>query len=219
LLPAGRYALFWMLSRSPAYPTGFIEPRLPTPSRVVPDGSRWAFELKHDGYRFITRREGDHVRVFSRNARDWTDRVPLIVEAIRALPVNSATLDGEGVICDDRGVTDFERLRTALAARGGSRSVFLFGFDLLELHGEDLHRHPWEIRRATLTRLLRKAGPGIRLSEHLDGDGEAIFRHACALGAEGIVAKRRDRPYRSGRSPDWVKVKNLDAPAAKCIME
>jgi ATP-dependent DNA ligase len=70
-----------------------------------------------------------------------------------------------------------------------------------------------------LTRLLRKASRGIRLSEHLDGDGETIFRHACELGAEGVVAKRRDRPYRSGRSPDWVKVKNPEAPAATRIIE
>jgi bifunctional non-homologous end joining protein LigD len=198
---------------SPSLPTGFIEPCLPTPSRTVPDGSRWAFEVKYDGFRFIARRDGDRVRVFSRNAKDWTDKVPLIIEAMLALPGNSVTLDGEGVICDDRGVTDFERLRTALASRDGSRSVFLFAFDLLALDGEDLRRHPWEIRRATLTGLLRKARPGIRLSEHLDGDGETIFRHACALGAEGIVAKRRDQPYRSGRCADWVKVKNPDAPA------
>ena len=131
--------------------------------------------------------------------------MPLIVEAMRALPVTSATIDGEGVVVDDHGVTDFEHLRTALAERGGSRSAFLFTFDLLELGGEDLRAHPWEIRRATLTGLLRKAAPGIRLSEHLDGDGEIIFRHACALGAEGIVAKRRDRPYRSGQCADWVK--------------
>jgi bifunctional non-homologous end joining protein LigD len=136
-----------------------------------------------------------------------------------ALPVSSVTLDGEGVVCDDRGITDFERLRSALAGRSGSRAAFLFAFDLLALDGEDLRRHPWEIRRAALTRLLRKARPGIRLSEHLNGDGETIFRHACALGAEGIVAKRRDRPYRSGRSPDWIKVKNPDAPAATRIME
>jgi bifunctional non-homologous end joining protein LigD len=207
-----------MLSRSPS-PAGFIEPCLPTPSRTVPDGPRWAFEVKHDGFRFIARRDGDRVRVFSRHGKDWADRVPLIVEAMRALPVTSATIDGEGVVCDDRGVTDFERLRAALAERGGSRTAFLFGFDLLEFGGEDLRRHPWEIRRATLTRLLRKAPPGVRLSEHLDGDGETIFRHACALGAEGIVAKRRDRPYRSGRSPDWVKVRNPDAPAATRIME
>jgi bifunctional non-homologous end joining protein LigD len=162
-------------------------------------------------FRFIARRDGERVRVFSRNAKDWTDKVPLIVEAMRALPVKSATLDGEGVVVDERGVTDFERLRSALA-RGGSRAIFLYGFDLLELDGEDLRRHPWEIRRATLTGLLRKAGPGIRLSEHLDGDGETIFRRACALGAEGVVAKRRDRPYRSGRCADWVKIKNPEAP-------
>jgi bifunctional non-homologous end joining protein LigD len=124
-----------------------------------------------------------------------------------------------GRVVDDRGVTDFERLRSALAGRGGSRSVFLFAFDLLELDGENMRREPWEVRRATLARLLRKAGPGIRLSEHLNGDGETIFRHACALGAEGIIAKRRDRPYRSGRCADWIKVKNPRAPAATRIME
>jgi bifunctional non-homologous end joining protein LigD len=75
------------------------------------------------------------------------------------------------------------------------------------------------LRGSTLTGLLRKTSPGIRLSEHLDGDGETIFRHVCALGAEGIVAKRRDRPYRSGRCADWVKVKNPDAPAAMRVME
>ena len=81
-------------------------------------------------------------------------------------------------------VTDFERLRAALAERGGSRAAFLFAFDLLALEGEDFRREPWEVRRATLTRLLRKARAGVRLSEHLDGDGETIFRHACAFGAE-----------------------------------
>jgi bifunctional non-homologous end joining protein LigD len=158
------------------------------------------------------------VRVFSRHGKDWSDKVPAIVEAMLALPA-PATLDGEGVVVDDRGVTDFEQLRSALAGRGGSRAVFLYGFDLLELDGENMRREPWEIRRATLVRLLRKAGPGIRLSEHLHGDGETIFRHACALCAEGIVAKRRDRPYRSGRCADWVKVKNPDAPAATRLIE
>jgi bifunctional non-homologous end joining protein LigD len=79
--------------------------------------------------------------------------------------------------------------------------------------------NPCEIRRATLTGLLRKARPGIRLSEHLDGDGETIFRHACALGAEGIVAKRRDRPYRSGRCADWIKIEDPAAPAATRVSE
>jgi len=78
---------------------------------------------------------------------------------------------------------------------------------------------PWATRRAALERVLRNAGEGIRLSEHLDGDGPAMFHHACAMGLEGIVSKRRDRPYRSGRSPDWIKVKNPNAPAATRIID
>ena len=146
--------------------------------------------------------------------------MPPIVEAMHALPVKSVTLDGEGVVVEPRGVTDFNRLRTALAGRDGARAVFLYGFDLLELDGHDLRREPWEIRRATLTGLLCKAGEGLRPSEHLGGTaGATIFRHACALGLEGIIAKRRDRPYQSGRCSDWVKVKNPDAPAATRVIE
>jgi ATP dependent DNA ligase domain len=84
------------------------------------------FEVKHDGFRFIARRGGDRVRVFSRNARDWTDRVPLIVEAMLALPVTSATIDGEGVVVDERRVTDFERLRTARTWRLAGRVLVRF---------------------------------------------------------------------------------------------
>jgi bifunctional non-homologous end joining protein LigD len=203
-----------MLSRPPL-PAGFIEPCLPTLARIVPDGPRWAYEIKHDGFRFICRRDGDRVRVYSRWGKDWSDKVPAIVDALTALPVKSATLDGEGVVIDQFGLTDFEQLRSALAGRDGSRAVFLYAFDLLALDGEDMRPHPWQTRRATLAGLLRKAGRGIRLSEHLEAtDGETVFQHACRMGLEGIVAKRVDQPYRSGRSPDWVKVKNPDAPAA-----
>jgi len=95
-----------MLSRSPL-PSGFVEPCLQVLSRTVPDGPRWVFEIKHDGFRFICRRDGDRVRVFSRNPKDWTDRVPLIVEAMLALPVSSATIDGEGVVVvDERSSRD-----------------------------------------------------------------------------------------------------------------
>jgi bifunctional non-homologous end joining protein LigD len=209
-----------MLSRSPAYPTGFIEPCLPTLSRTVPDGGRWAFELKHDGFRFIARRDGDRVRVFSRNARDWTDRVPLIVEAMRALPVQSATLDGEGVVVDERGVTDFERLRSALARRGGPRAAFLYGFDFLDLDGEDLRRHPWEIRRATLTGLLRKAGPGVRLSEHLDGDGavtpaRSAPRASSRRGATGLIG--RGGPPTGSRSRIRTRLPRRASWNGKCV--
>jgi bifunctional non-homologous end joining protein LigD len=207
-------------SRSPSlHPPGFIEPCLPTLADAVPDGVQWAYEIKHDGYRFVCRREGDRVRVFSRNGRDWTDRVPLIAEALAALRVKSVTIDGEGVVCGEGGVSDFDRLRAAVS-RMGSRDAFLYAFDLLEIDGTDLRRDAWHVRRATLRSLLKRAAPGIRLSEHLDGtDGATVFAHACGLGLEGIVAKRRDRPYRSGRSPDWIKVKNPNAPAATRVIE
>jgi bifunctional non-homologous end joining protein LigD len=95
-------------------PTGFVPPCLPTFARMPPEGAQWAYEIKHDGFRFVCRRDGDRVRVFSRHGKDGSDKVPAIVEAMLALPA-SATLDGEGVVVDDRGVTDFERLRSAIA--------------------------------------------------------------------------------------------------------
>ena len=110
------------------------------------------------------------------------------------------------------GVTDFDLLRAALG-RPRPREVFLYAFDLLELDGRDMRREPWSDRRWKLARLLRGAGHGVQLSDHMDStDGDMLFRHASAMGLEGIVAKRRDKPYRSGRSPDWIKVKNPNAP-------
>jgi bifunctional non-homologous end joining protein LigD len=200
-------------------PPGFIEPCLPTIGYIAPVGPQWIYEIKHDGYRFICRRDGDCVRVFSRRGNDYTDRVPLIVSALKTLRVKSITLDGEGVVCRTDGVSDFDRLRAAVGRKGSGRA-FLYAFDVLELDGVDLSRELWFERRKVLARLQRQFGDGIRLSQHLDGaDGSVVFKHACALGLEGIVAKRRDRPYRSGRCADWVKVKNPEAPAAMRILE
>jgi bifunctional non-homologous end joining protein LigD len=177
------------------------------------DRAAVVYEIKHDGFRFICWRAGDGVRVFSRRGVDHSDRAPAIAEALQALPVRSITLDGEGVVCGPDGTTDFNRLRAAMG-RKGSRQAFLYVFDLLELDGQDLRREPWEMRRAILITLLHKCGDGIRLSEHIEAtDGTTIFGHACAMGLEGIVAKRRDRHYKSGRSPDWIKIKNPEHPA------
>jgi bifunctional non-homologous end joining protein LigD len=115
------------------------------------------------------------------------------------------------VVCREDGVSDFDKPRAALG-RLGSRDAFLYAFDLLEIDGEDLRPYEWHVRRATLRSLLKKSKPGMQLSEHLEGaDGDAVFHHACAMGLEGIVSKRRDKPYRSGRSPDWIKVKQPSA--------
>ncbi len=164
------------------------------------------------------------MRVFSRRGNDRTDRVPRIVDAVLALSVTTITVDGEGVVCRSNGVSDFNLLRAAVG-RNGSRKAFLYAFDL-DIDGQDLSREPWEARRDALASLLQNAKPdaklngGIQLSEHFDGiDGYIVFQHACKLGLEGIVAKRRDKPYRSGRTAEWVKIKNPNAPAATRIME
>jgi len=99
--------------------------------------------------------------------------------------------------------------------RRHDESIFLYAFDLIELNGDDLRSDSLEGRKATLEMILAKAGVGIRFNEHMVGDGEVVFRHACKLGLEGIVSKRKNSAYRSGRSPDWLKMKNADAPAVK----
>src|SRR6516164_7815871 len=176
---------------------GFIEPCLPTVSRTVPTGAGWAYEIKHDGFRFICQRDGERVRLFSRGGHDWSAQLPAIVEAMRELPVTSVTLDGEGVICRPDGKSDFDRMRAVFSRRGTS-DAFLYAFDVLELDGRDLRAQRWDARRALLNELLDRCQDGIRLSEHIaDTGGAVVFGQACAMGLEGIVAKRRDSRYRS----------------------
>jgi bifunctional non-homologous end joining protein LigD len=114
--------------------------------------------------------------------------------------------------CTRSSTTDFGSSPARTAHRCGS-IVDLYAFDLIELNGDDLRRDPLEVRKATLASTLAKAGPGIRFNEHIEGDGPTVFAHACKMGLEGIVSKRKGSAYRSGRSPDWLKMKNPDAPA------
>ena len=191
---------------------GFIPPCLPTKAQQPPAGEAWLHEIKHDGFRVIARKDGPRVRLYSRPGNDLTQRFPLIVEALARLRSLSCTIDGEAVACGDDGVSSFDHIRY----RKNDESVFLYAFDLIELNGDDLRRDPLEVRKATLASILKKAAPGLRFNEHIEhDDGEAVFRHACKMGLEGIVSKRKDLPYRSGRSPDWLKTKNPAAPAVQ----
>jgi bifunctional non-homologous end joining protein LigD len=198
-----------MLQRT--LPAGFIAPCLPTKTDKLPSGSQWLHEIKHDGFRVIARKKGAQVRLYSRPGNDPTYRFPLIVETLKRLRSRSCIIDGEAVACDENGVTSFNRVRY----RRHDESIFLYAFDLIELNGNDLRRDPLEGRKETLAMILAKAGSGVRFNEHMEGDGETVFRHACKLGLEGIVSKRLGSPYISGRSPDWLKMKNADAPAVK----
>jgi bifunctional non-homologous end joining protein LigD len=195
-----------MLSRSP-----FIEPCLPSPAERPPSGPDWIHEIKHDGYRLMARRDRAGIRLLTRNGHNWAPRYPLIIEAVNELKVPSCLIDGEAVVCDDKGLAVFEWLRR----KRRRQHVFLYAFDLLELDGQDLRREPLETRKATLVSLLRSCPPGLPLNEHLTQPGDVVFRHACRLGIEGIVSKRLGSIYRSGRSRDWLKFKNPDAPAVR----
>jgi ATP-dependent DNA ligase len=171
----------------------------------------WIHEIKHDGFRMMVRRDAAGVRLLTRNGIDWTTRFPLIAEAATVLRVKCFLIDGEAVCCDGEGMPVFDRLRY----RRDDRHVFLYAFDLLQLDSRDLRRDPIEDRKAELAKLLRRAKPGLQLNEHISEPGDIVFRHACKLGLEGIVSKRLGSPYRSGRSNDWLKSKNPNAPAVK----
>jgi ATP-dependent DNA ligase len=198
--------------RSRTLPAGFIAPCLPTNASQPPSGEEWLHEIKWDGFRVIARKEGKRVRLYSRPGNDLTYRFPLIVEALGSLRLRSCIIDGEAVSCGGDGIASFDRIRY----RRHDADVFMWAFDLIELNGDDLRRDPLAVRKATQERMLARTASGIRFNEHLDEeDGPLVFHHACKLGLEGIVSKRRDSVYSSGRSPHWIKSKNPNAPAVR----
>jgi bifunctional non-homologous end joining protein LigD len=190
---------------------GIIEPCLPSPAKAPPSGPNWIHEIKHDGFRILARRDGAGVRLIARNGNDFTHRFPFIATAVGKLPVRSCLIDGEAVVCDKNGLAVFDLIRR----HGTIASAVHCAFDLLELDGKDLRRQPIEIRKQLLAKLLKGSHLSIVLNEHFEADGASVYRAACQLGCEGIVSKRLGSPYRCGRSANWVKVKNPQAPAIK----
>ncbi|MEA2563463.1 MAG: bifunctional non-ous end joining protein LigD [Acidobacteriota bacterium] len=186
-----------------------VAPQLATLVSDPPQGEEWIHELKFDGYRVLCELKDGKVRIVTRNGKDWTDRFGPIVEVIAALPAKEALLDGEAAVLLPNGTTSFQALQNALG--GGRENLVFFAFDLLHLDGYDLRPLPLLQRKEALTALLAgQPKEGIlRLSDHVQGAGEEFYRHACDYALEGIISKRGDQPYRSGRGKDWVKVKCL----------
>ncbi|HEY6876996.1 MAG TPA: non-homologous end-joining DNA ligase [Polyangiales bacterium] len=185
-----------------------FEVELATLVDAAPMGDAWLHEIKLDGYRLVARveRAGKLVQLFTRGGLDWSERVPTLREALRALPVRDAVLDGELCSLKPDGVSSFQALQNALS-NGRESTLVYFVFDLLWLDGEDLRPLPLLQRKAKLAALLSGHGDHLRYSDHVVGDGPAFFTHACALRLEGIISKRADSAYRAGRSKDWLKVK------------
>jgi len=189
---------------------------LSTKSTSVPAGPDWLHEVKYDGYRLRLERDGDRVRLITRGGYNWTDRYPWIVESALKNRIRQFVIDGEAVVLGVDGIADFN----ALHSRQHDEEVQLYAFDILALDGEDLRSLPLSLRKTNLARLLARRPHGIFVAPFGRGEiGPDLFRAACNMGLEGMVSKRVDRPYRAGRSKDWVKVKNRKHPAMSRVMD
>jgi bifunctional non-homologous end joining protein LigD len=188
-----------------------VEPCLALLKARPPKGDDWVYEIKWDGYRLSVHVEPTRIRILTRGGHDWTDRFPAIKQAALWLPVGTAILDGEAVVLDEQGRSDFGLLQQSLGGRGGKKSssdAIFMAFDLLYFDGHDLRNSELDMRRHLLEDLVPAGEQGdIRLSEEIEADGDQLLASACEHGLEGIIAKRRSAPYRSGRLGDWVKIK------------
>jgi ATP-dependent DNA ligase len=189
---------------------------IPTRGIKVLSDPDWLHEIMYDGYRLRVERDGDRVRLITRGGYDWTKRYPWIVEAARKNRHKQFVLDGEAVILGVDGISDFNALHSGKQ----NDEVQLYAFDILAIEGDDLRSLPLSMRKAHLSRLLARRPDGIFISPFEQGEiGPELFRKACEFGLEGLVSKRRDRPYRGGRSPHWIKVKNREHPAIERVRD
>ncbi|MFL6799996.1 MAG: DNA ligase D [Xanthobacteraceae bacterium] len=185
---------------------GFLKFCDPTLVEHAPSGREWVHEIKTDGYRAQVHVRGDKVVAYSRSGYDWTEQFAPIAAAARRLKVREAILDGEATVLGNTGLPDFQALRRELGNAHSQRLLY-HAFDLLYLDGVDLRSAPLLERKQMLREILTTSRKVLVYVEHLEADGPTVFEHACRMGLEGIVSKRRDSPYRAGRSESWLKLK------------
>jgi bifunctional non-homologous end joining protein LigD len=184
----------------------FREPQKATLVDNVPAGSAWLHEMKYDGYRCLLALGGGKSRIYTRSGLDWTAKFPEIRDAALEIDASSALVDGEIVKLDDKGNTSFSALQQAISE--GGKGLTLFVFDLIELEGEKLADLPTIERKQRLAALIGDGMPPFILyADHVLGKGEQLFDAMCESGQEGIISKRADAPYRSGRTKSWLKIK------------
>ena len=186
----------------------FIAPQPPMLSAERPAGAGWIEEIKHDGFRTLLRIDRGQVQAFTRSGLDWSDKYQRVIEACRKLRCRSALIDGEIIVEDKNGVSDFAALRSAIDRE--PHRLVMFAFDLPFLDGIDLRREPLCNRRGKFRALIqRDPRAAVQFNDHYEGNGAVLFKQACAMGLEGIVSKRALSPYKSGPSKFWLKTKNV----------
>ncbi|HEV8389163.1 MAG TPA: DNA ligase D [Dongiaceae bacterium] len=189
----------------------FIEPELTTLVDAPPGGTNWVHEVKFDGYRMGARIENGTVKMITRSGLDWTRKFRAIAKELAKTGIESAWLDGEVVVPDENGLSSFSNLQRALS-EGDDRQMVFYLFDLPYLNGQDLRDLPLIQRKQILrdTLFARKRGGALAYSDHHEAEGGDFFKAVRNMGLEGVVSKRKDSPYRSGRGRDWVKAKCID---------
>ena len=186
----------------------FLKPQLAQETETPPEGPTWLHELKLDGYRMQARKEGTKVQLLTRTGIDWTERMRHVAAEIARLPID-VTLDGEVVVLAENGTTSFADLQASMQ-EGARNPLTYFAFDLLHIAGRNPRELPLTERKDLLAKVLKQSDPDhLQFSEHLTGNGLAMFKKACELRAEGIISKRATAPYLAGRSSSWVKSKCL----------
>jgi bifunctional non-homologous end joining protein LigD len=171
------------------------------------DSEGWLYELKFDGYRLLARVDEGDVRLYTRNGHDWTHKLPALRDAVAQLPLRSGWLDGELVVPGPSGAPDFQALQAAFEGQSSDAMQYWL-FDLPYYMGYDLRAVPLVERRTLLRGLMARTPPAsLRFSETVDAAAADLLASACKLGFEGVIGKRRDAPYASRRSPDWIKLK------------
>lgn len=173
----------------------------------VPEGSGWLHEMKYDGYRCLIAVGGGEARAYTRSGLDWSDKFAPLIKAAAGLKVSSALLDGEAVVLDTNGKTNFQALQATL--KDGRAPMVYYAFDLLELNGDDLASLPQLERKTRLAKVVGKSQGVIRYSQHILGQGEKLLAEFCKAGLEGVVSKRADAKYVGARSSAWLKIKCL----------
>lgn len=188
---------------------GFIAPQLALQALSPPSGEGWLHELKLDGYRMQARKDGSGVQMLTRKGLDWTDRVRSVANEVAKIAVDKVILDGEVVVLAENGTTNFADLQAAFQ-EGGKHVLTYFCFDLLHVDGHNIRELPLKQRKQMLSNIIENTGSEIvRVSEHLEANGEELFHKACELHAEGIVSKKASGRYLPGRGSDWLKMKCL----------
>ncbi|MGH8124593.1 MAG: non-homologous end-joining DNA ligase, partial [Rhodanobacteraceae bacterium] len=176
----------------------------------APQGDAWLHEVKYDGYRMLAWRRDGELRLLSRNRLDWTEKLPSIADAVRALACRACVLDGELVAFDEHGRSRFDLLQQEFN-RARSRAVRYAVFDLLVLDNEDLREAPLHERKQALSRLLEDSDKALVYADFIRGNGALAFQRACEAGLEGIISKAADAPYRGGRGDAWRKLKCIES--------